>query len=288
LLEDEVDFEVLANQDLDGSHVTAGIVRNKSSKLYSFHTEILYYDGRQQLIGVHPSIILDLYPGMEKAFFVLTAEDWSRAARVEVKVTNIITAEETALRPHFEFGNFSVYHHKHGTRVLGEVINRGDMQYSIGVLGVVFDEQGKAAKANIHAINDLRPGEMRMFAVNLLGEETDAADGRVYLESIISVEPAKAPANITFSNPTMIYRSDIDRTSVQCDIVNHDPWGYRNISLLIGVYDTGRLIRVMESYLVSIGPGETIAFDQMLFDGNLAGNAVSIHIGGDEQGGQTE
>ena len=117
LLQDEVEFEVLVNGDLGGSPVTGGLIRNNSDKLYSFHTQILYYDSRGRLLGTHPSIVLDLYPGAEQAFFALTAEDWSRAARVEVDITNIIQAESTPIRPRLEFGNFSGYHHEYGTRV---------------------------------------------------------------------------------------------------------------------------------------------------------------------------
>ncbi len=278
LLQDEVDIEVLVNDDMDGSYVTAGLVKNNSDKLYTFHIKILYYDDRNRLIGTHSGLVRDLYPGTEQAFFVLTADDWSHAARTDVKVTNIVSAEETSIRPDFEFGNISVYHHEHGTRVLGEVTNRDDAQYSIGILGAVFDENGELMKANTHAIRNLYPGETRTFAVGVLGEDTDATDGRVYLESIVEVKPAQGPPNITFSNLRMAYSSDIDRTSVQCDIANHDERGYRNIMLLIGVYDENKLVRVTQASLSRIGSGETIPFDQMLFDGNLERQEVKIQI----------
>jgi hypothetical protein len=279
LLLDGVNIEVLVNDNLDGSPVTAGLVRNNSDKLYSFHTMILYYNDREKLIGTYSSIVLDLYPGTEQAFYVFPPEDWSRAARVDVKVTNIIKAEETSITPDFEFGNISVYHHEHGTRVLGEVTNRGnDWQYSINVLGAVVDADGKIKKANVHMIENLYPGETRMFAVDVVGEDTDATDGRVYLESIFDVVELQARPDIAFSNLRMAYIGDIDRTSVLCDIVNHDERGYRNARLLIGVYEEGRLTNLTWSSVSRISAGETIPFDQMLFDGNLADKEVRIHI----------
>lgn len=278
LLLDEVDIEVLVNDDMDGSYITAGLARNNSDKLHTFHIKILYYDSRDRLIGTHSSLVSDLYPGTEQVFFVLTADDWSHAARADAKVTNIVSAEETTITPDFEFGNISVYHHKHGTRVLGEVTNHDDAQYTIGILGAVFDENGELMKANSHAIRNLYPGETRMFAAGVLGEDTDATDGRVYLESIIEVSPAQAPPNIAFSNLRTAYNSDIDRTSVQCDITNHDERGYHNIMLLIGTYEAEKLTRVTWTSLGGIGPGETIPFDQMLFDGNFEGQEIKIQI----------
>lgn len=279
LLQDEVDIEVLVNDDMGGSYTTAGLVRNNSDKLYTFHIKILYYDDHDRLIGTYSSIVRDLYPGTEQAFFVLTADDWSHAARVDVKVTNIVTAEETTITPDFEFGNISAYHHEHGTRVLGEVTNGDDdRQYSINVLGAVFDTDGKAKKANVHMIENLYPGETRMFAVDVVGEDTDATDGRVYLESIFDVaEPQERP-NITFSNLRMAYIGDIDRTSVLCDIANHDERTYRNVRLLIGMYEEGKLTNLTWSSVNRINAGETLPFDQMLFDGNLADREVKIHI----------
>jgi hypothetical protein len=278
LLQDEVDIEVLVNDDMGGSYVTAGLVKNNSDKLYNFHIKVLYYDSRDRLIGTQSGLVRDLYPGTEQAFFILTAEDWSHAARADVKITNIVSAEETPITPDFEFGNISVCHHEHGTQVLGEVTNQDDAQYSIGILGAVFDENGELMKANSHAIGNLYPGETRMFAAGVLGEDTDATDGRVYLESIVEVMPARDSPNITFSNLQMAYNSDTDRTSVQCDIANHDERGYRNIMLLIGVYEDGSLIRVTWASLGRIGPGETIPFNQMLFDGNFERQEVKIQI----------
>jgi hypothetical protein len=279
LLQDEVDFEVLVNDDLGGSHTTAGLVRNNSDKLYTFHTEILYYDGHDRLIGTYPSLVRNLYPSTEQAFFVLTADDWSRAARVDVKVTHVVMAEETPIRPDFTFSNLSVFHHEHGTRVLGEVTNRDDDgQYSIVVLGAVFDADGRAKKANIQGIDDLRPGETRMFAVDVLGEDTDATDGRIYLESITEVAPPQDAPDIAFSNLRMTHAGDIDRTRVLCDIVNQGESAYRNVRLLIGVYEEGRLTHLARSSVGRIGTGETVSFDQMLFDGNLADKEVRIHV----------
>jgi hypothetical protein len=278
LLQDKVDIEVLVNDDMGGSYVTAGLAKNNSDKLYTFHIKVLYYDNRDRLIGTQSGLVSDLYPGTEQAFFILTADDWSHAARADVKITNIVSAEETSITPDFEFGNISVYHHQHGTQVLGEVINRDDAQYSIGILGAVFDENGELMKANSHAVRNLYPGETRMFAAGVLGEDTYATDGRVYLESIIEVMAPQTPPNITFSNLRMAYNSDIDRTSVQCDIANHDERGYRNIMLLIGVYEDGNLIRVTWTSMGRIGPGEITPFNQMLFDGNFEGQEVKIQI----------
>ena len=279
LLKDEVAFEVLVNDDMGGSPVTGGLMRNNSDKIYSFHTQILYYDGRGKLLGTYPSIVLDLYPGVEQAFFVTPLEDWSRAARVEVDVVNIVKAEPTPIRPRFEFGNFSVYHHEHGTRVFGEVTNQDEeRQYTINVLGAVFDAQGEIKKANIQMIRNLYPGETRMFAVDVVGEDTDATDGQVYLESISEVTEPQERANITFSNVRMVYNSELDRTSAQFDIVNHDERAYHNIMLVLGVYDAGRLVHVIGSSVRQIRPQETISFDQLIFDGNFEGDELKIAI----------
>jgi hypothetical protein len=278
LLLDEVNIEVLVNDDMGGSYVTAGLAKNNSDKLYTFHIKVLYYDNRDRLIGTQSGLVSDLYPGTEQAFFILTAEDWSHAARVDVKITNVVSAEETSITPDFEFGNISVYHHEHGMQVLGEVTNHDDAQYSIGILGAVFDENGELMKANSHAIKNLYPGETRMFAAGVLGEDTNATDGRIYLESIIEVKSPQIPPNITFSNLQTTYVSDGDRTNVQCDITNHDEIGYRNITLLIGAYDGDKLIRVTWTSVMGIGPGEVIPFDRRLFDGNIEGQEVKIQI----------
>jgi hypothetical protein len=278
LLLDGVDIEVLVNDDMGGSYITAGLVKNNSDKLYTFHIKVLYYDDRDRLIGTQSSLVSDLYPSTEQAFFIPTAEDWSHAARADAKIIYIASAEETTITPDFEFGNISVYHHEHGTRILGEVTNRDDARYSIGILGAVFDENGKLMKANTHAIRNLHPGETRMFAAGVLGEDTDATNGRVYLESIIEVSPPQDPPNITFSNLKTAYISDGDRTSVQCEIINHDERGYRNIVLLLGVYDGGKLSHVTWTSISGIGPGEVIPFDRRLFDGNLGEKEVKIQI----------
>lgn len=55
LLQGEVDFTVLVNQESGDSYITAGLVRNRSDQLYSFHIEILYYDGGDRRIGTYPS-----------------------------------------------------------------------------------------------------------------------------------------------------------------------------------------------------------------------------------------
>ncbi|MBN1977164.1 MAG: hypothetical protein JW918_07160 [Anaerolineae bacterium] len=279
LLKDEVEFEVLVNDDLGDSPVTGGLMRNNSDKLYSFHTQILYYDSRGKLLGTHPSIVLDLYPGVEQAFFITPLEDWSRAARVEVDVVNIVKAEPTPIRPRFEFGNFSVYHHEYGTRVFGEATNRDEeRQYTINVLGAVLDAQGEIKKANVHMIRNLHPGETRMFAVDVVGEDTDATDGRVYLESITEVTEPQERANITFSNVRMVYNSELGRTGAQFDIVNHGERAYHNILLVFGVYDAGRLVHVDWASVSQIGPQETIPFDRLMFDGNFAGYELKIAI----------
>ena len=279
LLQDEVTFEVLVNSDLEGSPVTGGLMRNNSDKIYSFHTQILYYDSRGKLLGTHPSIVLDLYPGVEQAFFVTPLEDWSHAARVEVDVVNIVKVEPTSIRPKFEFGNFSVYHHEHGTRVFGEVTNQDEeWQYTIGILGAVFGAQGEIKNANIHMIRNLYPGETRMFAIDMMGMDTDATDGQVYLESISEVTEPQERANITFSNVRMVYNSELDRTSAQFDIVNHDEQAYYNIMLVLGVYDAGRLAHVIGSSVRRIGPQETVPFDRLIFDGNFEGYELKIAI----------
>lgn len=285
LLQDEVDIEVLVNDDMGGSYVTAGLAKNNSDKLYTFHIKVLYYDSRDRLIGTQSGLVSDLYPGTEQAFFILTAEDWSHAARVDTKITNIVKAEETNITPDFEFGNISVYHHEHGTRVLGEVTNRDDdWQYSINVLGAVVDADGKVKKANVHMIENLYPGETRMFAVDVVGEDTEATDGRVYLESILDVAKPQDRPNIVFSDLRMAYIDDIDRTSVLCDIVNHDERGYRNVRLLIGVYEKGKLTNLTWSSVSRIEARETIPFDQMLFDGNLVDKEARIQIDHAEAG----
>ena len=278
LLKGQVDIEVLLNENMGGSYITAGLVKNNSDKLYSFHTQILYYDSHGKVIGEQGSIVQDLYPGVEEAFFVLTAEDWSHAAKADINITNIIKSEKTTITPDFEFSNLSVYHHTYGTRVLGEVTNHDELQYSIGILGLVLDDKGHMVMANADAISDLRPGETRMFAVDVLGEESDATDGRVYLESIIEVKPAKEAPNITFSDLSMTYNSDVGWTSVQCNITNHDSRGYRSVRLLIGVYEGGKLVMLAERSLMGIQAGETIAFNQSTLEGDYTGKELKIQI----------
>jgi len=183
---------MLSAADIDGSYYTSGIVRNNSDKLYSFHVDLLYYGRNNRLIDdAQQLVILDLYPGMEKAFFYITPEDYSRAARIEAMVSNIIKADDCSITPNLVFDNLSVYHHEHGTDVLGEVTNLDGMQYSIIILAAVYDGHGNPVKAHIHGSDNIYPGETRVFSAGVLGEETNATDGRVYLESITQVTDAK-------------------------------------------------------------------------------------------------
>ncbi len=84
------------------------------------------------------------------------------------------------------FENLSVYQHEFGTNVLGEVTNNDDMQYSIILLAAVYDRHGNLVLAYVQGVDDLYPGETRIFSVPLIGE-TEADDCQVYLSDIISV-----------------------------------------------------------------------------------------------------
>jgi len=279
LLENEVEFDMLSASDIDGSYYTTGIVRNNSDKLYSFHVDLLYYGRNNRLIDdTQQLVILDLYPDMEKAFFYITPEDYSRAARIEARVSNIIKAEDCSITPNLVFDNLSVYHHEYGTDVRGEVTNLDGMQYSIIILAAVYDGHGNPVKANIHGIDNIYPGETRVFSAAVLGEETNATDGRVYLESITQVTDAKEKPNIEFSDAVISYDSGIDRSSVMFDITNNDNRGYRDIELLFGIYDQGKLLNVIQAYVMSIGPKESVPFNQALIEGDWSGKELRISI----------
>jgi hypothetical protein len=278
LLQDEVEFNMLSAADLGGSYATSAIVKNNSGKLYSFNIELLYYGRNDRLLNTEHGVILDLYPGMEKAFFHLTSENWSGAKRIEARVTNIIKAEDCSITPDFIFNNLSVHHHEHGTNVYGEVTNLDDMQYSIIILAVVYDGHGNPVKANIHGIDNIYPGETRVLSAPLIGEDTDETDCRVYLESITSVSEAKEKVNIEFLNAAINYDSGTDRSSVVFDIINHDNLAYRNIGLLFGLYDEDKLLNVIQSYIMSIGPEESTHFDQTLMEGNWEDYELKINI----------
>jgi len=99
------------------------------------------------------------------------------------------------------------------------------------------------------------------------------------VESITAVGPAQDPPRIALVNPRLAYNGDSDRTAVLCDIVNRDTVGYRDLRLVIGLYGEGRLLQVIyRPVFESLGPGETIAFDPLLFDGNVADREVRIQI----------
>jgi hypothetical protein len=278
LLAGAVELEVQANNDLGDSNLTAGLARNLSDQLLSFQTEIRYYDKRGKLLGTHPHMVFDLYPGMEQAIFDATFEDWSGADRAEMVVTHVVKAEETDIRPDFQFGNISLFRHEFGVRIFAEVTNRDELQYDILAIGALLDEDGGVIMGNVEGIDALRPGETRMFIVDLLGEESEADDARLYVESIVSAGPSQQAPGLSFENPTLTYHPELDRTSVRTDIVNGDPWAYRNVRLLFGVYDGDRLVHVVLDGTSSIQAGETIAFDRMILDGDFGGQELRVHV----------
>ena len=282
LLEDEVTFEVLAIENLDGSYVTGGTVRNHSDLLYSLHFEIDYYDRRGRVVGTHPSAMFDLYPGVEHAFFAITADDWSHADHAEVRVTHIVKEEQTAIRPDLVFGNLSVYNHAHGSRVFGEVTNRGAEQVSLIVLGAIVDEQGgreRLVKSNIEGVDGLRPGEMRMFVVDMIGQVGEGTQARAYVSSItdVAVVPQRVP-DISFSDLQLTYHPDADRTGLRWTMRNRDDRAWSAVILLIGVYDQDRLVHVVWTSIPRIEALQTLELDRRLFDGGLHDLNPRIHV----------
>jgi len=278
LLQDELEFEILANESQEGSNVTAGVVRNRSDHLYSVHILMEYLDASGKLLGTQPGAIFDIYPGTEQAFFSMTADDWSQAASVDVKVTNIAKDEATDISLDFEFGNLSIFQYEHGTRILGEVTNNDERQYSINVLGIAFDADQRASMGNIASIDHLQPGEPRMFTVELLGDQTRAVAAQVYLESITQVEDAPENPNLAVEHIAANYDPERGRTSIQYDLVNHDPQAYDTVQLLIGAYQQGRLVQVDNDVVVSIGPDETIPVEKSLMEGNFEGYEIKIQV----------
>ncbi len=69
LLEKEIEFDNLMTGKISDSYYTAGIIRNKSDKIYDFHVDFLYYGRGNRLFGVDQTIVQGFYPGMEKAIF---------------------------------------------------------------------------------------------------------------------------------------------------------------------------------------------------------------------------
>jgi len=62
------------------------------------------------------------------------------------------------------------------------------------------------------------------------------------------------------------------------DITNYDNRGYRNIKLLFGIYDQGKLLNVIQAYVMSIGPKESAPFNQALIEGDWSGKELRISI----------
>ena len=278
LLRDELEFEILANESRDGSNVTAGVVSNRSDHLYSVQILMEYLNASGKLLGTQPGAVFDIYPGTEQAFFSTTADDWSQAASVDVKVTNIDKDETTDITPDFEFGKLSIFQHEHGTRILGEVTNNDERQYSINVLGIAFDADQRASMGNIANIDHLQPGEIRMFTVELLGDQTQAVTAQVYLESITQVEDTPENPNLAVENIGALYDPERGRTSIHYDLVNQDPRAYETVQLLIGAYQQSRLVQIDSDVVFSIGPGETIPVDKSLMEGNLEGYEIKIQV----------
>ena len=277
LLEKEIEFDNLMTGKISDSYYTAGTIKNNSDKLYDLHVDFLYYGPGNRLLSVNQILVQNLYPGMEKAIFTLGADDWSRSSKIEARVVNIVRAEESSINPDFTFENLSVNHHEHGTDVLGEVTSNDDMQYSIILLAVIYDKHGNLVMANIHGVDNLYPGETRIFSAPQI-DKTTANDCQVYLSDIVSVSPALKKANIVFLNKAIKYNSDNNQSSLVFDIVNNDTYRYQTIDLIFGFYDQGKLIKTKWTFISNIGPGETVNFDQHFLDGDWTDKEIRINI----------
>lgn len=184
LLEDEIDITVLVNTMMGDSHITAGLVKNKTDHLYSFHYDLSYYDRRGGLLGTHQGIVQNLYPGVEQAFFLFDADDWTKAERVEGKVVNIISDEPSQLTPRFAITNVSAQNESYNTVINGEITNQDSHTYSIILVGGVFGYNDQLLATNIQAVDHLQPGETRKFKITTLGQDLPTGDARVYLSDI--------------------------------------------------------------------------------------------------------
>jgi len=279
LMENEIEFSNITTGKISNSYYTACIIKNKTDKLYDFHVDFLYYGPGNRLLGVNQTIVQGFYPGMERILFNLGADDYTGANLVEARVVNIIKSEKSSITPNFKFDNLSVYHHEFGTEVFGEVTNLDEMQYSIILLAVIYDRNGNPIEANIHGVDNLYPGETRIFSAPLL-DKIESDKCQVYLDSITSVIPAQKQANITFSNKEVNYDSNSNRGSLIFDVINNDTCRYQNIDLVVGFYSQGKLLYVREDYIHDIGPGETFHFDQRILEGDWTEKEVKINING--------
>lgn len=278
LIESDVVFNSLSIVRMGDTFFTTGIVKNNSNKLYSFHIELIYYGSGNRIIAVGYGSIDDLYPGMEKVFFEITAEGAEHAKRIEAHVTNIISAEESSITPDFKFENLYVYNHKHGTSVLGEVTNLDDIQYSIIILAVVFNKKGIPVKSNIQGIDNIYPGETRIFSAPILSDESNETDCRVYLETVKPVVPMIDPPNIKFSDLSLDYDSINDSYNFHYNIINNDKYGYRVVDLLYGVYDNEKIIDVMTDPVLNLTPGEIRSVSRNLPEGDWKNKKFIINI----------
>ncbi len=179
-----IEFSNIVVQSRYGTTMVVGEATNNDDKAHSFTIKVSFYDESGKLLGTAAGAMNDLNGGETKIFTAMGSEDYTNAAQYKVQVDTMVSSTANKKSP-VEFKNITIKSSLGTTIVEGEAKNNDDVKHSFTIVIGFYDKDKKLLGTAAGAVNDLAPGETKIFTAMAAEDYSNADSYKIQVDTLV-------------------------------------------------------------------------------------------------------